>query len=93
MLATIGGHYWRLVCVSVCGIVCHGRGKRNLGWSFEEMKSNTLLIDVIEGNWLKLSSTALLFLLRGHHIYLRHCNICVAQLLSGTERVHVRSGH
>lgn len=40
--------------VSGCGKVCHGVGKRNLGWTFEEMKGNTLLIDVKEGNCLQL---------------------------------------
>lgn len=82
------------LCVLLCGKVCHNGGKRNLGWSYKGMKSNTLLIDAIEGNWLKLSSAPPLLLLCGHYIYLRlFCSIYVIQLLSGTERVYLCSGH
>lgn len=44
--------------------------------------------------WMKLSET-ILFFLHGDHIYFKqYCNICVAQLLSGTERVYFFcSGH
>lgn len=46
VLARLGGHYCHLVCVTVW----KSGGKRNLGWSFKEMQSNTLLIDAMEGN-------------------------------------------
>lgn len=37
--ACLGGDDCHLVfvCVCVCGKMCHSHGKRNLGWSSEEM--------------------------------------------------------
>lgn len=58
------------------------------------VERGTLSIHAIEGNCLKLSSATSLFRLCGHFIYLRlYSSICVVQLLSGTERVYLCSGH
>lgn len=66
-----------IITSCVCVEKCVTTVERGNGWSFEVMKSNTLLIDVIEGNLLKLSSSTLLFLLHGHPIGSRqHCHIC-----------------
>lgn len=56
-------------------------------WKEEDrVNSNSLIIDVTEGKWLK----KLLLPLHRPCICLRQCrNICVTQLLSGTERVYV----
>lgn len=35
--ACLGGDDCHLVFVCVCGKMCHSHGKRNLGWSSEEM--------------------------------------------------------
>lgn len=70
--------YCHIGRVSVRKEVCHSSGKEE-PW-----------VDDIQGNCLKLSETILLFFLHGDHIYFKQrCNICVAQLLSGTERVYL----
>lgn len=81
------------VCVCVCVIVqtCVPADQRGiLGGALGNEQSYSLK----RFNRRKFDRFTPLPPLRGHRIYSgQHCNICVAQLLSGTERVYLCSGH